>query len=209
MDTNDAPGSSFCLLVVPMLDLIEKDDQPAVMKPWAAAVRSVTSWMFVLAGIAMCGCQSVHNLSNAQPLAVPLRPDEAIFIIVPKDAPDEPGSGRSAATALQSMFQDYAQRIKLSDEIATTETHLNSARAGGFSFLVEPLVWEWKEEPTEWSGVSDKLDVTLRLLRVSTGEVAATARIKSKSTFWTLGGDKVEHLLIASGKTWVQSLYAR
>ncbi len=136
-----------------------------------------------------------------------LRPEDAVFIIVPPDAYDEPGSGRKCADTLLEAFRPHANRVKLSDEAATLSVHLTNAATQRFTYVLDTKIYKWEEEPTEWSGKPDILDIGLRLLQTPDGKVVSETRFGGKSKWATLGGDHVEDLLKPLANDWVRAMY--
>ncbi len=163
----------------------------------------------LLLGAVLVGCKSTYQVRNYHAPAVQIRPEEGVYIIVPEDGPDEPGSGGLAAGTLQALFRHYAQRIRQSEEIAPVSIHLTNAAAAGFVYVLKSKIHLWKEEATGWSGLRDKLDINLRLLRVPGGEVVSEARVQGQSAQMGWTADRVEHLLKGIGGKWVGALYGR
>jgi len=157
---------------------------------------------------ALAGCKSTYQVSHYKAPATQIRPEEGVFIIVPQDGPDEPGCGRLAAYLLEGMFLQYSKRIQLSEKTAPLDVQLTNAPAG-FNYVLQSRINLWKEEATEWSGLRDKLDMTLRLLRVPGGEVVSETHFEGQSKSGSWGGDRVEHLLKEIGGKWVGALYGR
>lgn len=166
------------------------------------------SWALLpLALTVVVGCKSTYHVQNYQPPPRLLQPEEAVFIIVPPDAFDEPGSGRTCAETLLAVFRPYCQRLKLSDEVAVLGVHLTNAANQGFTYVLESDVFSWEEEPTEWTGKSDFLNIELRLRLPPAGDLVSSVRFDGASKWATFGGDRVEHLLKALAQEWVKALY--
>lgn len=165
-------------------------------------------WVVLLmAASSLVGCKATFHVQNYQAPANKIRPDDAIFIIVPPDAYDEPRSGQICADTLQEAFRPYANRIKQSDEVASLSVYLTNAADQGFTYLLDSKIYRWEEEPTEWTGKSDFLDICLRLLHTPDGVVVSETRFDGKSKWATFGGDHVEHLLNPLASEWVRAMY--
>jgi len=126
---------------------------------------------------------------------------------VPPDAYDEPGSGKKCAETLFEAFKPHANRLKLSDEVATLSIQVRNAGNEGFVYVLYPKMYKWEAEPTEWTGKPDILDIGLRLLQTPAGKVVSETRFDGKSKWATLGGDHVEHLLKPLADEWVRAMY--
>ncbi|MCB1125815.1 MAG: DUF4823 domain-containing protein [Verrucomicrobiae bacterium] len=166
-------------------------------------------WSLVIAVAAtpLVGCKSTYHVQQYQAPGSLLRPEEGVFIIVPPDAYDEPGSGLKCAETLLEAFRPHCQRLTLSDEVTVLGTHLTNAIHQGFTYVLESDVFSWEEEPTEWTGKSDFLNIELRLLSPPDGRVVSKARFDARSKWATFGGDHVEDLLKPFANAWVGALY--
>jgi hypothetical protein len=161
----------------------------------------------LILAVALTGCKSTYQVRDFHPSPAQLRSQDGIYIIVPPDGPDEPGCGRLAADTLYGLFAHRAERVKKSDELAPFGVHLTNAANAGFVYVLQSKITLWKEEATEWSGLRDKLDMNLSLLRAANGEVVSETHISGQSKLMSWGGDRVEHLLTGIGGKWVGSLY--
>jgi len=163
--------------------------------------------MLVIASTLLAGCKSTLQIQSYHPPANRLDPHGGVFIIVPPDAYDEPGSGMACATTFLEAFRPFADRIKLSDEVAILGVHLTNAAAQGFSYVLDTKIYRWEEEPTEWTGKPDSLDVGVRLLQAADGRTASETRFDGKSKWATFGGDHVADLLRPLAQDWVRAMY--
>lgn len=170
-------------------------------------MRTLKNVVLVFAALWLVGCQSTLKVVSYQAPPDRLRPEDGILIMIPPDAPDEPGSGEKCARTLVDAFRQYCQRLKLSDEIAGLDIQIKKASSEGFVYVLDTTMHKWEEEPTEWTGMPDTLDVELRIYRSSDGGLETQTRLNGKSKWATFGGDQVEHLLKPLAEGWVKSLY--
>ncbi len=77
----------------------------------------------------------------------------------------------------------------------TKDGALEKAKAGGYTYLIYPVILYWEDRATEWSGIPDKITVEISVIDVATGAVLNSARIEGKSKWATLGGDHLQDLL--------------
>ena len=112
-----------------------------------------------------------------------------------------------AAKTLQNAFQTYATRTQLSGSPVPVSVDITNAAATNCAYLVDPTIVKWEEEPAEWTGKPDVLEMKLQLLQVPDGAVVSSAVFSAKSKWLTLGGDHVEHLLQPFAANWVRALY--
>jgi len=170
-------------------------------------MKTVKGVLILMAAFALVGCKSTYLVQNYQAPANRPQPGEGIYIVVPPDAYDEPGSGKLAATTLESAFRTHANRVEQSTQSGPLTTHLSNAAAGGFTYVLDSTIHSWEEEPTEWTGKSDQVDMTLRLLHAPDGAVKSETRFRGNSKWLTFGGDHVQDLLDPLARGWVRAIY--
>jgi hypothetical protein len=170
-------------------------------------MKALKSIALALVAVWLVGCQSTLRVVNYQPPKEKLKPSDGILIVVPPDAWDEPGSGEKCAKTMVEAFRQYCQRMKLSDEIADLDIQIKKAADEGFVYVLESQLHKWEEEPTEWTGEPDAMDVELRIYQSRDGGLVTQTRLNGKSKWATFGGDQVEHLLKPLAERWVRSLY--
>src|ERR1044071_414927 len=114
----------------------------------------------MLAGAA---CKSTYKqeVTETQPLREPLTARSRVLIAMPEDALDKkesvPASGKRTMLALQEAFQRHTRNVITANTPETREAALARARELTCDFLVFPVILEWKDRPTEWTGVRDRL----------------------------------------------------
>lgn len=170
-------------------------------------MKAYTYLTLVLVATVLVGCKSTSQIQSYQPPPKPLSREAGVFMAVRGDAYDEPGSGMLAVKTLQKAFDGYASRTQLSGAPVSVAADLTNAAAAKCAYLVDPTIVKWEEEPTEWTGKPDVLEMKVQLLQVPEGTVLSSAVFNAKSKWMTLGGDHVEHLLQPFATNWVRALY--
>lgn len=160
-----------------------------------------------MASTLLVGCKSTLHIQGYRAPTNRLDPHGAVFIIVPPDAYDEPGSGMACARTFLEAFRPFADRIRLSDEVAILGVQLTNAADQGFSYVLNTTIYRWEEEPTEWTGKPDRLDIEVRILQAADGRTVSETRFDGKSKWATFGGDHVEDLLRPLAQDWVRAMY--
>lgn len=170
-------------------------------------MKTIKAILILIAVATLMGCKSSYSVQSYKAPVNRPKPEEAVYIVVPPDAYDEPGSGLVAANTLRLTFSTHASRIELSKQTTAPDAHLTTAAAGGFTYVLDTTIHSWEEEPTEWTGKSDQVDMTLRLLHAPDGAVTSETRVRGNSKWMTFGGDHVEDLLNPLASGWVQAIY--
>ncbi len=82
-----------------------------------------------------------------------------------------------------------------SSRVEDFDQALNSARIGGYSYLVFPTILHWEDRATEWNFMRDKVEVKIDIVDVFSGEAESSTVIDGRSGIATLGGDHPQDLL--------------
>jgi len=77
----------------------------------------------------------------------------------------------------------------------TTADAVEAARMKRCTYLIIPKITHWEDRATEWSGIRDKMELFVKVIRVEDGVELRSAEIKGKSSWATFGGDHPQDLL--------------
>jgi hypothetical protein len=72
---------------------------------------------------------------------------------------------------------------------------LAGAKEQRIEFLVAPRILHWEDRNTPWSGIRDKVQVELRLLKTNPVELISSVRFESRSNSFVFIDGKPEGLL--------------
>ena len=170
-------------------------------------------WLWVIAITSLlAACADTHQLirNEASPSTL-LTSSDTNYIAVPKDgaygATIYSGSGQNTAQIIYSSFAKHTHDAKVGRSTQSFDEALKSASSGGQKYLVYPIVLHWEDRATEWSGISDKIEIKVELVDVATGSTITSAIVKGKSGLATFGGDHPQDLLSEPVEEFVSSLY--
>ena len=146
----------------------------------------------------LCGCANIQTTTRFSGPGAALRSGSTLYVGVPEHAGrDEertyPRSSAQTAEACAKTFQQYAQ-VTLGREPENLQQAFASATAAKCDYLVKPEIRAWEDNPTEWNGERDVLDVDVETFEVATGKSISRAALKGRSRLLTFG-DKPERLL--------------
>jgi hypothetical protein len=154
------------------------------------------AWILVLAPFLSCAYASIHP-GTASRVAGPA-PTAQIGVAAPEDgafaASIYTGTGRFLANRTLSAVREkfpLAQLIEGENEGAA----LAAAKEQQIEFLVVPRILHWEDRNTPWSGIRDKVQVELRLLKTSPLELISSVRFESRNNSFTFIDGKPEGLL--------------
>jgi hypothetical protein len=85
--------------------------------------------------------------------------------------------------------------ILLIDGTTEKDVAIKKADERGLSFVILIEIYKWQEEMTNWTGVADKVGLTLQLYDVTNRRVANEINYYAESKFWDLEDRKAEELL--------------
>jgi len=155
-------------------------------------------WSFVIA-FSLAGCTSTHHIDRTASPDVILDSKGTAYVSTPQDGRFEqivyPQSGYLTAVAVSRAFTPHLKRTVRGNLAVDRYSALKAARAGDYTYLIQPEILHWEDRATEWSGLLDKIKVKISVINVASGKVLDVAQIVAQSKLATLGGDHPEHLL--------------
>lgn len=157
----------------------------------------------------LVGCMdSTKFVKNGDAGGLPAR--AAYYVALPEDgmygAMPYPGSGKITTTIIRHALQKNMQKAVVATRVEDMEQALQTARQGGFDYLVLPTILHWEDRATEWNFMRDKVQVQIELVDVFSGQVETSAIIEGKSGVATLGGDHPQDLLPEPISEYLQTL---
>jgi hypothetical protein len=158
-------------------------------------------------------CQNTYReeVVTPQATAAPLSSKNRIYVAMPEDALDKkeavPGSGKRTALALRDAFLRHTKFVQVATVPETRSDVLEHARQLGADHVAYPTILEWKDRPTEWTGVRDRLALQIDIIDAATGETIRSTKIHGTSRWMTDGGDAPQDLLADPVDKFVRSLF--
>jgi hypothetical protein len=107
------------------------------------------------------------------------------------------GSGMTVCRKVREVLITKAEEkiILLIDGTTEKDVAIKKADERGLSFVILIEIYKWQEEMTNWTGVADKVGLTLQLYDVTNRRVANEINYYAESKFWDLEDRKAEELL--------------
>ena len=134
----------------------------------------------------------------------------AIAVLVPANGRYEnkvySGSGQATAQSLVAAFAQHAEPV---DPINARDCNDAQQKAAekNYAYLICPTILHWEDRATEWSGISDKIEVRIQLRDARSGSVVDTVIIAGQSKWASFGGDHPQELLAKPFDRYAVSLY--
>jgi hypothetical protein len=160
-----------------------------------------------------CGCQNTYkqDIAEVKPQFAPMTSKTHVYVAMPEDALDKkesvPASGKRTALAIQEAFLRHSKFVTLATIPETLADSIAHARRIGADFVAFPSILEWRDRPTEWTGVRDRLKLQIDIVEATSGDVVRTTKIEGVSRWMTDGGDAPQDLLADPVDKFVRSLF--
>lgn len=171
------------------------------------------NWIGLVGVLMLAGCADTHQLVRSDS-GVLLNPADAVYIAMPEPGADGSekywNSGKQTVQALQGAFKARAAdagKIMAADAVQTLQDAKTAARASGARYLIYPVITQWEDHLTEWTGYPDFLGLKIDLVNVAKNGPPSSAEINARSGLATLCCDHPEDLLPAAVGEYVDSLY--
>ena len=139
---------------------------------------SLTSLIYV------CGCSSKYRYTTSQEACIKLMKGKGVFISIPENGSYGgtiyPNSGIMTARSLESALMDYTNTIKVSDSCMgnTCFEHIDTDI---YAYYFEPKILHWEERATEWSGLSDRITISLRAYNTENKKLICSQQFSGSS----------------------------
>lgn len=174
-------------------------------------MKSAARFLAILTFGATAGCQTTSVQPLASSVATKLPRGSIICVTTPADGVygdrPYPGSGATVASAFDTALTRYADTIIVRELRESTSEQVALAREKMCTYMVIPKIAHWEDRATEWSGIRDKMELIVKIVRVDENLEIASAEIKGKSAWATFGGDHPQDLVKAPVEEFVAGLF--
>lgn len=158
----------------------------------------------------LSACAHTYGLDR-QVRGGPLPTSAVLYVSLPESGSfgsrHYPESGVQTGEAVALAFASYVASVSVGSQVESEEAARSTADARGSSHLVVPTILHWEDRATEWSGMPDRIRVSLRVYEVASGTLLDAAEVSGKSRWGTLGGDHPQELLPAAVGGYVDALF--
>ncbi|MBV1913834.1 MAG: DUF4823 domain-containing protein [Pseudomonadales bacterium] len=133
-----------------------------------------------------------------------------MLISIPEDGwygnTQYPNSGKMTANAVRAAFAKNANKADLAKDCKDEEC-LSKIDVEKYGYFVKPVILNWEDRATEWTGKSDRIEIQIVIFDAITKQELANSSYSGKSQWATLGGDHPQDLLPEPTNNYVDSLY--
>jgi hypothetical protein len=176
--------------------------------PVRLRVRKVLVFALILA---VGACADSHQVQRSLQAPDKLSRAATAYVSVPQDGryghKVYSGSGLTTAQIVAGAFTRQLTRVEQAAHPETHESALEAAKKMGATYLISPSIAHWEDRATEWSLLSDKVEVQISVYDPATGRLLERGVVSGRSGWATLGGDHPQDLLPQPIKQFVDGLF--
>jgi hypothetical protein len=173
-------------------------------------MKTISTTIILIAVCLLTACQT----ATVEMSTVPFRKLDrgvSVYVVTPADGSygrrSYAGSGEFVSGSFGSALAPYADSVIIGQHQSSTAEVLAAAREKRCVYVVIPEITRWEDRATEWSGIRDKMELFVKILRVEDGAEVASAEIKGRSAWATFGGDHPQDLVMAPVKEFIRGLF--
>lgn len=174
-------------------------------------MKTIPTIFILVAVFSVTGCQTTTVESVSSSPTKKLTRGANVYVVTPTDGSyngkQYKGSGASVATAFEAALSRYADSVIVGERRDSTADVVAAAKEKKCAYAVIPKISRWEDRATEWSGIRDKMELFVKIVRIEDGAEMVSAEIKGKSGWATFGGDHPEDLLKAPVQEFVAGLF--
>lgn len=168
-------------------------------------------WIIATLVGVLCSCSSAYNVSGSNAGSEKLKAQESVYIMLAQDGhygnTPYPGSGRAASNALTGAFTKFSNRVEQAAQVEDLDLARANAARQNLTYVARPVILNWEDRATEWSGKRDRISIQISVVDVKSGRSESSGVVNGSSKWFTFGGDHPEDLLEEGMNRFVSQLY--
>ena len=119
------------------------------------------------------------------------------------------GSGQALQQEVYAQLGRYTSKITKAAAPRPLAEIFTEARSRGCDYVIDPVILNWEDRATEWSGRPDRITIRYTAYDAKTEENVAST-VRSASSKWlTFGGDHPQDLLAVPTEQFVALLFGK
>ena len=164
-------------------------------------LRVILSAMLIAS---LTGCAS-YQVTTKNPRSVSLDSNRPVYIALTQG--EYPQENQETQNTFVQEWKSYAvQVIPLGSSSSLTQS-IQTAKALGDGYLVYPEVEQWEDHNTPWSTIRDKIQVSVVLIDIKSGQILDKSVLNGKSTTWTMKNTSPSIILPNLVNHYIEPLY--
>ena len=149
--------------------------------------------------IFLTACVSKYKTDSFTPLAQPLSKSGSACVMLARDgaygARTYPGSGHTVSRLLHNAILAHMSKAELATRVESLSVAISVARKGGMNYVFEPVILNWEDRATAWSGRPDRITIRIGIWDAVTGRQLSSSHERASSKWATFGGDHPQDLV--------------
>ena len=149
--------------------------------------------------LVMTACSQKFALDFYQPPPQRIPKNSAVYVMVPENGrygnTTYGNSGQQTAQALFASLSAVTNKIETGLAPESVEAARATAQSKGSAYIFQPLILNWEDRATEWSGIPDKITIKVIVYDVESGKDIGSVLGRASSKWGTFGGDHPQDLL--------------
>ncbi len=159
----------------------------------------------------LTACVSKYKTDSFTPPSHPLSKSGSAYVMLARDgaygARTYSGSGHTVSRLLYGAILNHVSKAELATRVESRDDAIATARKGGMSYVFDPVILNWEDRATEWSGRPDRITIRIGVWDVATGKEIASANERASSKWGTFGGDHPQDLVPHVVKTFADRVF--
>jgi hypothetical protein len=173
--------------------------------------KKMRALMVAVFALALNSCAQKYALDSFQPPPQHIARNSSVYVILPENGRygnrTYLNSGRETAQALFTSLSAVTNKIEISSTTESVDAALSVARPDGAAYVFQPMILNWVDHATEWSGIPDRITIKLIVYDAQDGKEVASIMARSSSKWATFGGDHPQDLLPRVMKEFTRQLF--
>ena len=154
--------------------------------------------LVLVAALLMSGCANKYRVDTVDTQAT-LPTSSSIFVAMPENgrygATVYPESGITLQQEVYAQLSRYSPKVIKAAAPRPLGDVFAEARGSGCDYVVDPVILNWEDRATEWSGRPDRITIRYTAYDAKT-EANVASTVRSASSRWmTFGGDHPQDLV--------------
>lgn len=168
-------------------------------------------FILALSLVLLGGCTHTITRTDGPMAERKLARSASFYLMVPADGQYRQtiyrGSGRTTAQVIKGSIGRFTNKVDQGTGVESLEKALETAKEAGAAYVVQPIILHWEDRATQWSGIPDRIRVSISVIDAQTGETVRSTVINGKSKWATFGGDHPQDLLPEPVDSFVEELF--
>jgi Domain of unknown function (DUF4823) len=147
----------------------------------------------------LAACSNKYRTDSFQPPAEALSRSKSAYIMLARDGnyggKTYAASGRLVSQQLFGAVTPRLNKTEMATSVESREQAIAAARGKALAYVFEPVILNWEDRATEWSGRPDRITIMISVWDAASGKSLASGTERASSKWFTFGGDHPQDLV--------------